>query len=95
MLPDELWKFLIGFAVGGISRYALPGRNPGGLVAAAMVGLAGSFLAAFLGEKYHWYHEGETNGIAGCVAGAVVFLAIFRFLSGASKKAGAHQNYDL
>ena len=60
-----------------------------------MVGLAGSFVAAFLGDHYGWYREGQANGIAACVAGAVVFLAIFRFITGTTAKAGAHQNYDL
>ncbi len=95
MIMDWMWKFLIGAAFGGLFRYALPGRNPGGLVAAVMVGLAGSFLAAFLGDRYRWYREGDINGIAACVAGAVVFLAIFRFLSGTTAKTGGHQNYDL
>ena len=95
MLPDEFWKFLIGAVLGGISRYAFPGRNPGGLVAAVMVGLAGSFVAAFLGDRFKWYHEGEANGIAACVVGAAVFLIIFRSISGTTKQAGAHQNYDL
>lgn len=95
MLPDVLWKFLIGAALGGLSRYALPGRNPGGLIVAVMVGLAGSFLAAFLGNHFGWYREGDVNGIAACVVGAIVLLAIFRFISGTTAKAGADKNYDL
>lgn len=94
-MPELMWKFLIGAALGGISRYALPGRNPGGLILAVMVGLAGSFLAAFLGETYGWYREGSTNGIMMCAVGAAVALALFRFLSGTTAKGGAHQNYDL
>ena len=34
------WELLIGAVAGGLMRYGLPGRNPGGLVAAVMVGLA-------------------------------------------------------
>jgi uncharacterized membrane protein YeaQ/YmgE (transglycosylase-associated protein family) len=89
------WKLLMGAAAGGIARYALPGRNPGGLVASVMVGLAGSFLAAYVGEKFHWYREGETDGIIMCGVGAVVLLALFRFLSGTTAKAGGRENYDL
>ena len=92
---DLMWKVLIGALAGGLSRYGLPGRNPGGLVVAVMVGMAGSFLAAYLGEHYGWYREGEIEGILMCGVGAIVSLAIFRFLSGTTAKAGAHENYDL
>ena len=89
------WKLLIGAVAGGIARYALPGRNPGGLVVSVMVGLAGSFLAAYLGETYGWYREGETDGIIMCGVGATVFLAVFRFLSGTTAGSGGRENYDL
>ena len=39
--------------------------------------------------------EGEIEGILMCGVGAIVSLAIFRFLSGTTAKAGAHENYDL
>src|SRR6202008_5166894 len=75
------WKLLMGAVAGGIARYALPGRNPGGLVASVMVGLAGSFLAAYIGETFGWYRNDEIDGIIMCGVGAIVALAIFRFLS--------------
>jgi uncharacterized membrane protein YeaQ/YmgE (transglycosylase-associated protein family) len=95
MIEELAWKVSIGAIAGGLARYGLPGRNPGGLVVSVMVGLAGSFLAAYLGDRYGWYHQGEFEGIAGCAAGAIVFLAVFRFLSGTTAEAGGRENYDL
>ena len=89
------WTLLTGAVAGGIARYALPGRNPGGLVVAVMVGLAGSFLAAYLGERFGWYRQGEAEGIIMCAVGAIVALAIFRFLSGTTAGSGGRENYDL
>jgi uncharacterized membrane protein YeaQ/YmgE (transglycosylase-associated protein family) len=89
------WTLLIGAVAGGIARYALPGRNPGGLVVAVMVGLAGSFLAAYFGERFGWYRQGEADGIIMCAVGAIVALAIFRFLSGTTAGSGGRENYDL
>ena len=89
------WTLLIGAVAGGIARYALPGRNPGGLVVSVMVGLAGSFLAAYLGDRFGWYRQGEADGIIMCAVGATVALAIFRFLSGTTAGAGGRENYDL
>jgi uncharacterized membrane protein YeaQ/YmgE (transglycosylase-associated protein family) len=89
------YTLLIGAVAGGISRYALPGRNPGGLVAAAMVGMAGSLVAILIGDKYRWYRADDLMGLAASAVGAFLFLAIFRFLSDTSEGAGGRQNYDL
>jgi len=95
MIEELIWKMAIGALAGGLARYGLPGRNPGGLVVSVMVGMAGSFLAAYLGDRYGWYHQGEFEGIVGCAAGAIVFLMLFRFLSGTTAESGSHENYDL
>ena len=95
MSYELAWKVVIGIVMGGLARYALPGRNPGGLVVSVMVGMAGAFLAAFLGDMYGWYHQGEFEGILGCVVGSIVLLALYRFLSGTTAEAGSHENYDL
>jgi len=89
------WKLLMGAVAGGIARYAFPGRNPGGLVASVMVGLAGSFLAAYVGERFGWYRQDEIDGIIMCGVGAIVVLAIFRFLSGTAAGSAGRENYDL
>lgn len=95
MSYELAWKVAIGILFGGLARYALPGRSPGGLVVSVMVGLAGSFLGAFLGDRYGWYHQGEFEGILGCAVGAIVLIALFRFLSGTTAEAGGRENYDL
>jgi uncharacterized membrane protein YeaQ/YmgE (transglycosylase-associated protein family) len=94
-LSSWAWIFLIGAVAGAISRYALPGRNPGGLVAAAMVGIAGSLLAILVGDKFRWYRADDLMGLAMSAVGAFLFLAIFRFLTGTSAEAGGRHNYDL
>ena len=71
--------------VGGLARFALSGRNPGGLLGAVLVGVAGSFLASFVGERIGWYQAGDTAGFVMSAAGAITLLAIFRFLAGTSK----------
>ncbi len=89
------WTLLVGVVAGGLERYALPGRNPGGLVAAVMVGIAGSFAAVFLADKFGWYRPDNLTGLVICGVGAALFLAVFRFVTGTSEGAGGRQNYDL
>jgi len=95
MSYELAWKVAIGILFGGLARYALPGRNPGGLVVSVMVGLAGSFLGAYLGDRYGWFHQGEFEGYLGCAVGAMALLAVFRFVTGTTAGAGGRENYDL
>jgi uncharacterized membrane protein YeaQ/YmgE (transglycosylase-associated protein family) len=85
-MSDLAWEGLIGVLAGGLARFALSGRNPGGLLGAVLVGVAGSFLASYVGERIGWYQAGDRAGFVMSAAGAVTFLAIFRFLAGTSKE---------
>ena len=84
-MSDLAWEGLIGALVGGLARFAFSARNPGGLLGAVLVGVAGSFLGSFVGERIGWYQSGDTAGLVMSAAGAVTLLAIFRFLAGTSK----------
>jgi uncharacterized membrane protein YeaQ/YmgE (transglycosylase-associated protein family) len=84
-MSDLAWEGLIGVLVGGLARFALSGRNPGGLLGAVLVGVAGSFLGSFMGERIGWYRSGDTARLVMSAAGAATLLAIFRFLAGTSK----------
>jgi uncharacterized membrane protein YeaQ/YmgE (transglycosylase-associated protein family) len=86
---------LIGVLVGGMARFALPGKTPGGLLMAIIVGVAGSYVAAYLGERMGWYREGDAMEFAMSAAGAFVLLAIFRFLTGTAAKSSRRENGDL
>ena len=45
-----LWTCIIGLVVGAIAKFVMPGRDPGGLLITMLLGIAGSFLASFLGR---------------------------------------------
>ena len=85
-MSDQLWEGLIGVMVGALARFALPGRNPGGLLLAVAVGVAGSYLAIFTAERIGWYQDGGTTAFAWSAAGAIILVAIFRFLTGTTAK---------
>jgi uncharacterized membrane protein YeaQ/YmgE (transglycosylase-associated protein family) len=93
-MSDLIWEGLIGLVVGGIARFASPERTPGGLVLMVIVGIAGSVLAGYAGEKTGWYRPGETMGLVMSGAGALLLLAVFRFLSGGGLKPPKRDEYD-
>jgi uncharacterized membrane protein YeaQ/YmgE (transglycosylase-associated protein family) len=74
---------VFGFIAGGIAKYIMPGRDPGGCLATAAIGIAGALLGGFLGTAvFNWGSVTGFNlpslGIA--VLGAVVLLLLYRLL---------------
>ena len=75
-----LWTILIGFIIGLVAKFLMPGRDPGGFIITILLGIAGSFVAGFLGRAMGWYHEGEPAGFIFSVVGAIVLLILYRLL---------------
>ena len=82
-----LWEAIIGLVVGGLAKLIMPGKDPGGIIVTMLLGIAGSFVATYLGQAIGWYKEGQSAGFIMSVVGAVLLLAIYHFIR--SKTAGA------
>jgi uncharacterized membrane protein YeaQ/YmgE (transglycosylase-associated protein family) len=70
-----VWIVLIGLLVGIVAKFLLPGRDPGGLIVTAGIGIAGSIVATFLGQFFGVYRAGEAAGFVGAVIGSILLLA--------------------
>ena len=77
-----LWTLLIGLIVGGIAKLLMPGRDPGGCIITILLGIAGAFIAGYLGRLVGWYQPGEPAGFIASVIGAMILLLIYRLLAG-------------
>jgi len=77
-----IWTLIVGLIVGAIAKFLMPGRDPGGFIITMLLGVAGAFIAHFLGANLGWYREGEPAGFVASVIGAVILLAIYRAFSG-------------
>jgi uncharacterized membrane protein YeaQ/YmgE (transglycosylase-associated protein family) len=73
-----LWLILIGFVIGVVAKLLMPGRDPGGFLVTAALGIGGSLLATFLGHLFGLYSPGEPAGFIGAVIGSVLLLAGYR-----------------
>ena len=69
---------LIGLLIGIVAKLLMPGKDPGGWIIAIILGLAGSFLAGFLGRSLGWYDDGEPAGFIFSVVGAMLLLFLYR-----------------
>jgi uncharacterized membrane protein YeaQ/YmgE (transglycosylase-associated protein family) len=75
-----LWILLIGLVIGAIAKLLIPGKDPGGCIVTMLLGIAGAFVASYLGQAVGWYRPGEPAGFIGSVVGAIVLLLLYRFL---------------
>lgn len=73
---------VFGLIVGIIAKFLMPGRDPGGFVITAIIGIVGAVLGGYLGRAIGWYREGEPAGFLVAVLGAIILLALYRAVVG-------------
>ena len=83
--------FVVGLVIGLIARAIMPGTQSLGWILTAILGIAGSALANFVGGAMHFYEPGQTAGWIASVIGAIVVLAVAGTTCGRSLKASAWQ----
>ena len=77
-----IYTLLIGFVVGVIAKFLTPGRDPAGCIVTSLIGIAGAFLAYFVGAQFGHYGNGVGPGIIASTIGAIVVLAIYHLIIG-------------
>jgi uncharacterized membrane protein YeaQ/YmgE (transglycosylase-associated protein family) len=73
---------VIGFLAGLVAKLLMPGRDPGGFIVTILLGIAGAFVATYLGQAVGWYRADEGAGFIGAIVGSIVVLAIYRMIAG-------------
>lgn len=71
---------VIGLVVGVIAKLLMPGKDPGGLIITTLLGIAGAFVARFVGQALGLYADGEPAGFIASVLGAILLLLVYRLL---------------
>jgi uncharacterized membrane protein YeaQ/YmgE (transglycosylase-associated protein family) len=82
-----IWSLIVGLVVGAIAKLLMPGKDPGGIVVTALLGIGGAMLAAFIGRSLGFYRAGDTGpGIIASIVGAMLILGIYRLVTGRRHK---------
>lgn len=71
---------VIGLLAGALAKLIMPGDDPGGWIVTMLLGIAGSFVAGFLGRALGLYAEGQPIGFIASVIGAIIILAVYRII---------------
>jgi uncharacterized membrane protein YeaQ/YmgE (transglycosylase-associated protein family) len=76
-----IWAIVIGFIVGIVAKFLMPGRDPGGFIITALLGIVGAVVATFLGQAMGFYGPNENAGFIASVIGAIVVLFLYNLVA--------------
>lgn len=79
---------LMGLIAGGLAKFLLPGKDPGGCLITIVIGVVGAqiggLLATWLG--YGGIQDFDLRSLTIATLGSILFLAVLRLLRGDKKK---------
>ena len=81
-----LWIIVIGFVAGIVARLLAPGPNrPSGFLLTTALGIAGAFVATFLGQAVGWYRPDQGAGFIAATVGAIIVLFVWNRVAAARR----------
>jgi uncharacterized membrane protein YeaQ/YmgE (transglycosylase-associated protein family) len=86
-----LGAIFIGLIVGVVAKLLMPGRDPGGFVITALLGIGGAIVANVLGHAMGFYREDEAAGFIAAVIGSILLLSVYRAMRSSSTTTMAHR----
>lgn len=75
-----LGTLIVGLVVGLIARAIKPGDDSLGWIMTILLGIAGAFVASYIGVAMGWYQQGDAAGWIASVVGAILLLVIYQFV---------------
>jgi uncharacterized membrane protein YeaQ/YmgE (transglycosylase-associated protein family) len=75
-----LWVFIVGLVVGLIAKMLMPGKDPGGFIITAILGILGSVISTYIGEKLGWWGETGLVHFLGSIGGAIILLLLYHLI---------------
>ena len=86
MVIHIIWMIILGLIVGFIARLIVPGKQPMGWVATALLGIVGAYVGGTLGSVVFPPHQFTitppiNHSFLGALVGAVILLLIYRLFT--------------
>lgn len=75
-----IWTILVGLVVGIIAKFIYPGRESMGWIMTIILGIAGAFVATYLGKLVGIYQPGQAAGFIGAIVGALILLFLYHLI---------------
>lgn len=68
---------VIGLIVGAIAKLVMPGKQGGGIIMTALLGIVGALVATYGGQMLGFYKAGQGAGWIASIIGALIVLFIY------------------
>jgi uncharacterized membrane protein YeaQ/YmgE (transglycosylase-associated protein family) len=80
-----IWMIILGLIVGLVARLIVPGRQPLGVIATALLGIVGAYVGGTLGSVVFAPHQFTItppikHSFLGALVGAVILLLIYQLV---------------
>ncbi len=77
-----IWWAIFGLIAGGIAKLIMPGKDPGGFIVTALIGIGGSIVGGLVGNSLGFESATSSNlfsmGLVFSVLGALLILYIWK-----------------
>ncbi len=80
-MENLIGQIIFGLIVGVIAKFLMPGRDPGGFIITAVIGMVGAIIGTYLGRAL-WGGAGYEAGWIAAILGSITLLAGYRLLMG-------------
>lgn len=77
---DIIWTIVIGFVVGLVARFLLPGEDKLGFIMTTICGILGGFLGGYLARYLPFLPSGSIGSFITATIGAIILLVILRIV---------------
>jgi uncharacterized membrane protein YeaQ/YmgE (transglycosylase-associated protein family) len=77
-----IWAIVIGFIVGLVAKFLMPGRDGGGFILTTLLGIVGAVVATWIGRAMGFYGASESAGFIASVIGAIIVLFVYHLIAG-------------
>jgi uncharacterized membrane protein YeaQ/YmgE (transglycosylase-associated protein family) len=73
-------QIIFGLVVGIIAKLLMPGKDPGGFIITAILGIVGALVGTFIGRAI-WGND-YTAGWIAAIVGTILLLWLYRMFAG-------------
>jgi uncharacterized membrane protein YeaQ/YmgE (transglycosylase-associated protein family) len=74
-----------GLVIGAIAKLLMPGKDPGGIVVTAIIGMVGSLLGTYIGRQFLGFGPNQVAGWPMAIIGSLILLGAYRLLFGSRR----------
>ena len=78
---------LLGLVAGGLAKFIMPGKDPGGCLVTMLIGIIGALIGGFIGSALlgRSVTGFDLVSLLLAVLGSIILLALYRFFLGRAR----------